>query len=85
MTAPSAAMPEANAKPALPPSMAAMLRLERRPRRILRAAVLVALVRPERLLHVGGGLINRRDDGAGRWVGLLARVHTDSAEPCVIS
>ena len=58
---------------------------ERRPRRVLRARVLVPLVLPERLLHVGGRLINRDGDRAGRGVGLLARVHTDSGEPCVIS
>ena len=64
--APMAAMPEANANPALPPSIAAMLRSSAIARRVLRARVLVALVLAERLLHVGRRLVDRRDDGAGR-------------------
>ena len=34
---------------------------------VLGAAVFESLVLAESLLHVGGGLIDRRDDGAGRW------------------
>ena len=56
--------------------------LERHSRRILRAAVLVALVLAQALLDVGGGLVNRRDDGARGWVGLLAGMNADGAEPC---
>jgi len=40
--------------------------LERHPRGILRAGVLVALVLAELVLHVGGRLIDGGDDGAGR-------------------
>ena len=54
--------------------------LEREPRRVLRAGVLEALVLAERVLHVGRRLIDRRDDGAGRRVGLLAGVEADRAE-----
>ena len=59
--------------------------LERRARRVLRARVFVALVTPECLLHVGRGLINRGDDGAGRRVRLLAGVDADGAEPRVVA
>ena len=78
--APIAAMPEANAKRRRPPSIAARLRFERRPRRVLRPRVLVALVLAERLLDVGRGLVDRRDDRAGRRIGLLAGVNADRAE-----
>ena len=59
--------------------------LERAPGRVLRPRVLVALVLAERLLHVGGRLIDRRDDGAGRGVGHLARVDADGAESRVVA
>ena len=59
--------------------------LERRARRILRARVLEALVLAELLLDVGRGLIDRRDDGAGRRIGLLAGVEADRGESCVRS
>ena len=72
-----AAMPEAKANAAAPPSIAARFRLERRARRVLRARVLVALVPAELFLDVGGRLIDRRDDRAGRRVGLLAGVQAD--------
>ena len=45
--------------------------LERRAGRIGDARVVVALVHADRLLHVRGGLVDGRDDGAGRRVGLL--------------
>src|SRR6516162_9192020 len=54
--------------------------LERLAGRVLRTCVLVALVFPELFLYVGGRLINRRDDRAGRRVGLLAGVQTTRAE-----
>ena len=54
--------------------------LERKARRILRARVLEALVDAELVLHVGGGLVDRRDDGAGGWIRLLAGVQADGAE-----
>ena len=57
--------------------------LEREARRILRARVLEAFVDAELVLHVGGGLVNRRDDGAGGWIRLLAGVQADGAEPRV--
>ena len=56
--------------------------LERHARGILRAAVFEALVLAESLLHVGGGLIDRRDDGAGGRIGCLAGVNADRAEAC---
>ena len=56
---------------------------ERGARRVLRPGVFVALVPAERVLDVGGRLINRRDDRSGRRVGLLAGVETDGAEPRV--
>ena len=83
--APIAAMPDANANPAFPPSIAAMFCFEREARRILRARVLVALVHAELVLHVGGCLIDRRDDGAGGGVRLLAGVQADGAESRVSS
>jgi hypothetical protein len=58
---------------------------ERSASRILRAGVLVAFVFSERFLHVGRGLINRGDDGAGRGVGCLAGVQTDCTESRVWS
>ena len=54
--------------------------LERRARRVLRARVLVSLVPAELLLHVGRGLEDRRDDGAGGRIGLLAGVDADGGE-----
>ena len=70
-----AAMPEANAKARLASLDRREVALERRARRILRARVLESLVLAERVLHVGGRLEDRRDDGAGRWVGLLPGVN----------
>ena len=64
ITAPSAAMPEANPNAALPFSIAAMLASRADRVGILRPRVLVALVLAERLLDVGGRLVNRGDDGA---------------------
>ncbi len=49
--------------------------LERKPRGVLCPRILVAFVLSETFLNVGGGLKNRRDDGAGRWVGLLPGVN----------
>ncbi len=82
--APMAAMPEAKANAGL----AAL-----RSRRCCRSSasrvgfcvrrVLEALVLAERLLHVGRRLVDRRDDGAGRRIGLLAGVEADGAEPRV--
>ena len=54
--------------------------LERGARRVLRARVFVALVLAERVLDVGRGLVDRRDDGAGRRVGLLAGVDAERGE-----
>ena len=54
--------------------------LERHPRRVLRPGVFIALVAAERLLDVRRGLIDRRDDGARRRVGLLAGVEADGTE-----
>ena len=67
-----AAMPEANANAAVPRFDRRDVALERHARRVLRAPVFEPLVLPEALLHVGRGLIDRRDDGAGRRIGLLA-------------
>ncbi len=53
---------------------------ERAARRILRPRVLETLVPAELRLHVGRGLVNRCDDGAGRGVGLLPGVDADRAE-----
>ena len=53
---------------------------ERKPRRVLGPRVLVALVPAELVLDVGRGLEQRRDDGAGRRIGLLARVNADGRE-----
>ena len=64
-TAPIAAMPDANANAARAAFDRRDVALERRARRVLRARVLEALVPAERLLHVGRGLIDRRDDRAG--------------------
>ena len=75
-----AAMPDANANAPRPPSIAAMLCSRAAPRRVLRARVLEALVAAELFLDVGRGLEDRRDDGAGRRVGLLAGVDADSRE-----
>ena len=55
---------------------------ERHPRRILRASVFETLVLAEPLLDVGGGLINRRDDGAGGRIGFLTGVNANGAESC---
>ncbi len=49
--------------------------LERAARGVRDARVVVALVLADRLLHVGGGLVDRRDDRAGRRVGLLPDVN----------
>ena len=68
----SAAMPEANANAALPSLDGGDVGLQRRARRVLRPRVLVALVHAQCLLDVGGCLVDRGDDGAGRWVRFLA-------------
>ena len=47
---------------------------------ILRPRVLVALVLAELVLHVRGGLEDRRDDGAGAGIGLLSGVDADGRE-----
>ena len=73
-------MPDANANAALPAFDRREVGLERQARRVLRARVLEALVLAERVLHVGRGLIDRRDDRAGRGVGLLAGVQADRGE-----
>ena len=83
--APIAAMPDANAKPGLAAFDRRQVALERHARRVLRAAVLEALVLAELLLHVGRRLVDRRDDGAGRRIRLLAGVQTDGAEPSAVS
>ena len=54
--------------------------LERHPRRVLRPGILVALVFTQRLLDVGRGLVDRRDDRTGRGVRLLAGVEANGAE-----
>ena len=54
--------------------------LERLARGIPAAGVLVPLVHPERVLHVGGGLHDRRHDGAGRGVGALTGVDRAGGE-----
>ena len=51
--------------------------LERQPRRVLRPRVLEALVAANLFLHVGGRLVDRRDDRAGRRIGFLAGVDAD--------
>ena len=51
--------------------------LERQPRRVLRPRVLEPFVAAHLFLHVGGRLVNRRDDRAGRGIGLLAGVDAD--------
>ena len=78
--APIAAMPEAKANAPRPPSIAAMLSSRASARRVLRARVLVALVAAELFLHVGRGLEDRRDDGAGGRIRLLARMDTHGRE-----
>ncbi len=49
-------------------------RLERRPRRVRDARVVVALVHADGFLHVRRRLVDRRDDRAGRRIGLLPDV-----------
>ena len=53
---------------------------ERRPRRVLRARVLEALVLAERVLDVGRRLEDRRDDRAGRRIRFLTGVKADRLE-----
>ena len=48
--------------------------LQRGAGRVRDARVVVALVHPDRLLHERGGLVDRRDDRAGRRIRLLPRV-----------
>ena len=48
--------------------------LDGKARRVLRTRVLEPFVHAERFLYVGGCLIDRRDDGAGRCVGFLTGV-----------
>ncbi len=74
------AEPEENAIPCSAPSSEARQRLERVARRVRDARVVVALVLADRLLHVGRGLVDRRDDRAGRRVGLLAGVDGSGLE-----
>ena len=57
--------------------------LERHPRRVLRAAVLEALVLAELFLDVGRRLVDRRDDGARGGIGFLPGVEAARAEPRV--
>jgi hypothetical protein len=52
-------------------------------RRVLRARILVSLVFAERLLHVGGRLVDGDDDGARRGVGLLPGVDAEGVEASV--
>ena len=75
-----AAMPDAKANAARPPSSAATLASSAARVGLLRARVLVALVAAEPLLHVRRRLVDGRDDGAGRRVGLLAGVDALRAE-----
>ena len=77
-----AAMPDAKANPVVPPSIAVRLASS--------AARVGFWVRaysnpcaPERILDVGGCLIDRRDDGPGRRVRFLAGVQTNRLEPCI--
>ena len=84
MIASIAAMPEANANAGLAALDRREVRFERGARRVLRARVLEALVPAELVLHVGRGLIDRRDDRAGRRVGLLAGVNADGREARVV-
>ena len=63
--------PDENAMPVLGVLERGEALLERRPRRVRDARVVVALVDADRLLHEGRGLVDRRDDRAGRRVGLL--------------
>ena len=79
--APVAAMPEAKREAGLAPFERGDVGFDRGARRVLRAGVFVALVLAQGFLHVGGGLIDRGDDGAGRRVGLLAGVDADGVEP----
>ena len=82
--APIAAMPDANANAAVPPSIAARLASSGAPRRILRARVFVALVLAERVLHVRRRLEDRRDDRARGRIGLLAGVDADGGKSRVL-
>ena len=54
--------------------------LQRLPRGILAPGVLVALVLTQRVLDVGRRLVDRRHDGAGRRIGLLAGVDRAGTE-----
>jgi hypothetical protein len=54
--------------------------LKRRPRRVRDPRVVVALVDADRLLHVGRRLVDRRDDRAGRGIGLLPLVDRSRLE-----
>ena len=75
-----AAMPDANAYAGLAAFDGRDVLFEGEPRRVLRTGVFVALVLADLFLHVGGRLIDRRDDGAGRRVGLLPGVDADGRE-----
>ena len=57
--------------------------LERLARGVLGAGVFVALVPAQPLLDIGGGLVDRRHDGAGHRVGPLARVHGAGGEAVI--
>ena len=55
--------------------------LQRHARRVLGAAILEPGVRlAEAILHIGGGLVNRRDDRAGGRVRFLTGMNANSAE-----
>ena len=73
-------MPEAKAKPALPRSIAARLASSAARVGFCVRAYSYPLCSPELLLHVRRGLEDRRDDGAGARIGLLAGVDADRGE-----
>ncbi|MDB5264237.1 MAG: hypothetical protein JWQ14_3520, partial [Adhaeribacter sp.] len=54
--------------------------LQGRTGRIMGSGIFVSLVVTGRALGVGRGLVNRRHDGAGRWVGVYARVYGFGSE-----
>ena len=80
-TVSSAARPLANARPRVPCSSAARQVSSAVRVGLPRAAVLVALVLPDLVLHVGRGLVDRDDHRAGRRVRVLPRVDRQRLEP----
>ena len=70
----SAASPEPNAKPWVPPSSARDVALQRLAGRVLGAAVLVALVLAQAFLPIGRGLVDRGHHRPGERIGDLAGV-----------